>query len=162
MNERTQQLIEIPIKLLLIGLCAFLYSYGGFEGTSLGWRRVGAPLVFTAGLYYIHRSPLVIVSGLLTFASMTLGYGAHQFWEKIAKRAVFGGLTGLSANSYGLFTAWQSEEKKKWISPVFGIILALTTTIVFGVFNPISARLEEALIGFVIFGPALLTAEKEE
>ena len=60
-----------------VPVCAFLWAWGGAEGTSKGWRRVGVPLVVAGLLALTTKSPWVLVSALPAWAVLSAGGICH-------------------------------------------------------------------------------------
>jgi hypothetical protein len=109
--------------LITAPIVMFLWRFGGYQGTSLGWRRVGVPTVICLTAAIINNAWVPLLSWPLMFGALTIGYGLpgqHDngsplarflcrildlqpecFEEErnaadIATRCVFGGAIGLS------------------------------------------------------------------
>lgn len=62
-------------------VCGFLGAYGGTEGTSLAWRRIGIPAYLSAiGCYLVGIKALIF---LLMIGIFSLGYGEDSWLRKI-------------------------------------------------------------------------------
>ena len=143
MNENTLQWIQ-GIKLLILGIFAMLYGFGGVSGK---WkRRFIAPIVYIAGIsgvslwtgsfsfWYLACVPLY-------FGSLSLGYGASTTAEKIKKRAIAGAAAGCSAIPIFIVNGAYT------LLPLH-ILICMAVSIVAGTWNQTSsARAEETLIG---------------
>lgn len=143
MTENTLQWIQ-GIKLLILGIFAMLYGFGGVSGK---WkRRFVGPIVYIAGIsgvslwtgsfnyWYLLCAPLL-------FGSLSLGYGASTTAEKIKKRAIAGAAAGCSTIPIFIVNGAYT------LLPLH-IIICMAVSIVAGVWNQTSsARAEETLIG---------------
>ena len=151
-EERKNQ-TEMVFKLIVISICAYLYSHGGMEQKWL--RRFLAPGVCGVSLLYFTKDwKALIVTPLLIWSSC-LGYGASDMWLKVLKRSYVGLAFGFSASSYNII-------RREWLIVGFIAIVITSAYIVFGVFNPLSARGEETLLGFLIYGFCIICAERKK
>ena len=95
------------IKILLGVTCGFLGAWGGAEGTSKNFRRVGIPVIISLALWNLW--------GLLLWIPLSMGYGIpcfndkgsligrffykltneSQFWASVFTRMVIGLLCGI-------------------------------------------------------------------
>ena len=138
--------IKVFIKLLWVCGFALLYGLGGVEYKWL--RRFIAPLWLGGGMYLFSRDWRVFLQMPLLMFSLSLGYGAANFWLKVWKRLLFGFANGFT-NITHLFD--QNFNKKRfWTLFVLAITITPVVYIVLGVINPVSARAEELLLGFFI------------
>ena len=152
-----------------IFLSAFLWAWGGAEGTSKNWRRIGVPSILTLGALVLGVHNLLILGAFwgCLFGSLTLGYGESSplakfyswvlslfttniKWQTVSFliRSTVGILYGAScsilmiAKGWGYFACWL------WIP----ILIALINEIVW-------ACIVEEPKGIVVFGK-LLTWEE--
>jgi len=65
--------------ILTIPLVALLWAWGGADGTSKNWRRLGAPIVLCLLLAIAKLSWLPLISILPCFGILTIGYGIPSF-----------------------------------------------------------------------------------
>jgi len=143
MTEQTLQVISC-MKILLVGIFASLYAYGGMSGK---WkRRIVGSSVYTVGLclfslwqgsfsfWYILVLPLL-------FGGLSLGYGSDSTLWKIIKRSRYGLLCGIA--TLPIFVVQQA-----WTLLFLHILICVSTSVICGVWNQTSsARAEETLIG---------------
>lgn len=151
-NEQKEQ-IYVIIKCLVVVLCAGLYAFGGMEATWI--RRYLMPVVFTAFCLAWNKSSKHIFILPLLILTLCLGYGADVLWLKILKRSIYG---LANAVSFGMFMLL----KQQWITYVYHIFLVVSACVVFGVWNPLTARAEETLLGLCIVLLPLMYLPKEE
>ncbi len=150
MSEVTLQWISI-LKILLVGVFAGLYGFGGVRGK---WkRRIIAPIVYTLGIVgfslwtgSFHWSYLLCA--VLLYGALTLPYGASIVVEKIKKRSLYG-LACVTA-SLPVFIV-----NRAWTLLGLHILICVSTSVIAGVWNETSsARAEETMIGAsIIFVP---------
>lgn len=160
--EKKEQLIEIPVKLIIISVCAFLYSYAGMNGTPLQLRRFLAPAICVSTMFYFIRDWRVFLQLPFMFASLSIGYGGDETLVKILKRALYGFSNGVSFSMYNIYSAIKESDNKKYLIASFYTLLLISSYIVFGVWNPLgSARIEETLLGYFVFGIPILTARRK-
>ena len=134
------------IKLLWVCGFALLYALGGIEYKFL--RRFIAPLWLTSGMFLFSRDWRVFLQAPLLMFSLSLGYGASEFWIKMGRRLIFGLANGFT-NITHLFD--ESFDKKRfWTLFILSITILPILVAIFGVINPVNARAEELLIGFFI------------
>ena len=152
-NEKKIQWL-ILIKLLAIITCAMLYAWGGIEGKWL--RRFVAPGIAGLTILGFSRDWRTLIKIPLLMASSSLGYGANELWMKVAKRGIVGLAMGISVGAYEAFM------KKKWIYLGATIPICMIAYIILGVFNPFIARIEETMLGLIIYSLVILPANKEE
>jgi len=153
MTEKKLQ-IQIYIKLFIGCICAGLYAWGGMENRLL-LRRILAPAIATVSCFAFSKNWRYLISFPLLWLSSSIGYGADSLWLKIFKRAYVSLAFGLSVNVVNIWN-------KVWAMVVFHTIILSSGFVALGVFNPLSARAEETLIGCLIYIPLLLSSKKEE
>lgn len=146
MNEITLQWVQL-IKLLIIAVCATMYGFGGV--VNKGIRRIGAPIVLTAGIVGISLwttgefTWLYLLYAPSLFGAYSTGYGGTSDTKvKILKRSRYGALTGIAA-------VWIAIPNATWLLLCLHIFLCVLVSVILGVWNPTkSARAEETAIGF--------------
>jgi len=153
-KEKKEQL-QMLIRLGVLVACVWLYSAGGCEGMGGKWlRRYLAPIIFSGYMYYVTRHWLSILQGVYLSIASSMGYGADTLFWKIFKRGYCGAFFGFAGTL------------NKWRKPlVFGYqnILVISGFICFGVFNPFgSARIEETVLGLLIYGLPILSVKKDD
>jgi len=143
MNENTLQWIQ-GIKLLILGIFAMLYGFGGVSGK---WkRRFIAPIVYIAGISGVSLwtgsfSFWYLLCAPLYFMALSIGYGASTTAEKIKKRAIAGAAAGCAAIPIFIVNGAYT------LLPLH-ILICMAVSIVAGTWNQTSsARAEETLIG---------------
>ncbi len=148
MDEKKRQLRIILIKLPALLICAGLYAWGGMEHKWL--RRFLAPFVCFASMFSITKDWRTLGQMFLLMLTQTLGYGAHSLWMKIFKRGLYGGLNGISSSFFNFV-------KGKDLLVFIQIGLLITMYVLFGVWNPVSARAEETILGLFLYAIPILT-----
>jgi hypothetical protein len=145
MSELTLQWIMV-LKLLTLVLYASLYAFGGMRGK---WkRRWIAPFVLTVGIcllslwsgtfswWFVGYFPLLAIS-------LSLGYGASEFWLKMFKRSYVGLALACAALPIAIGTG-------AWGLLALHALFCVATSVALGVFNiTSSARAEETTIAMV-------------
>lgn len=81
-------------KLLWVCIFALLYGLGGIEFKFI--RRFIAPVWLGGGMYLFSKDWRTLLQVPLLMGSLSLGYGAELFWIKVAKRAIYGFINGLT------------------------------------------------------------------
>ena len=143
MSETTLQWLIIP-KVVLIGIFAFLYSYGGM--VHKGFRRYLAPLCLLAGIIFCGAFAgtfkwASLLSVPLLIGALHLGYGGESLWVKIFKRFY----CGLAVAVAFLPLAFSSGL---WGLYFLHIAVCVSFSVILGAFNIArNAREEESLIG---------------
>ena len=135
--------LRLSIAVIAIAVCARLYSWGGVE---MKWlRRFVMPAVFFATAFGLTRNWRVFITAPLSVLGLCLGYGAEAVWLKVLKRVYCGLLisSGLCLN-------------------LAYVVTATAISIVLGVLNPFSARVEEMILGLVYSSSLLLYVKKKE
>lgn len=150
MERRLQ--VKLLSGLTAVAVCAGLYAWGGMEFKFL--RRFVAPSLAAGFLALINKEPLQLIKAPLLGISSSLGYGADATWLKVIKRAYVGLAFGLGASITDMI-------RKRWVVATFSTVLIMSAFIIYGVLNPISARGEETLLGFLIYGMAIIPSIKE-
>jgi len=145
-NERKLQ-IRVFVKLLCVCVFALLYAWSGME---MKWlRRFVAPAWLGLCMFYFSGWDWrVFIQVPFLILGLHLGYGAETVGAKLARRA----LVGLTLAGSNLSHALDKDFSKRRFWGVFGLAL-LTIPVVhiyLGVINPISARAEETIIGFMV------------
>ena len=154
MNKEKKIQIQVIIKGLILILCSSLYAWSGIE---MKWlRRYLAPAIASGTIYYYIRDWRVILQMGMWFGTLSMGYGANLFWEKVAKRALYGSLNGIVGSGMQII-------RKEWKIVCFHLSLITSAYILFGVFNPFEhARTEEFFLGLIVFLPILYNEEKDK
>lgn len=131
--------IETLIKVLIIGVCAGLYAWGGME---MKWlRRFLMPSVAVGCMLVYTRDWRCLIQLPFWMGALSLGYGADDTGLKILRR----GLAGVSS---GIASSGKLIIDRSWLLVGFQIGLLVLAYIVFGVWNPFpSARAEETILG---------------
>ena len=157
MSEKKYQ-IKIYLGLIVIIICAGLYSWGGIE---MKWlRRFLAPSIAGGFLAIINRDLLQLIKAPLLGISSSLGYGADVLWLKVIKRSYVGLAFALSATSTDIIKSIR-EDSKKWLVVGYSTFAIISAFIIFGVWNPVHARVEESFLGLIIYTMAILPSIKE-
>ena len=145
MDEVTLQWIQV-LKLLTLVCFATLYGFGGMSGK---WkRRSVAPFVLTVGLcllslwsgtfswWFVGFFPLLTLS-------LSMGYGASEFWTKVFKRSYVGLALATAALPVAIGTG-------SWGLLALHTGLCISVSVSLGVWNiTSSARAEETTIAVV-------------
>ena len=148
MNETTLQYIQF-FKIIWLAGFALLYGLGGINRKWL--RRYLGSFYLTLGiigfsLWTKSFSFWYLVYWPLLFGSLTLGYGADDFWEKVSRRALYGLAIGFAAFPL----AWVTNQ---WTLYLGHIVLCIGGSIFLGVYNPykgeVGARKEETTIATI-------------
>lgn len=79
---------------------------------------------------------------------------------KVIARCLVGLLFGCGASITDAIKAIR-EDKKRWIVVAFSFIFIVSAYILFGVWNPVPARVEETLLGAVVYLMAILPSIEE-
>jgi len=138
MNPEYKIQIREFLKILCVVVFALLYALGGVEFKLL--RRFIAPLWLSACMFAFSSDWRVFIQAPLLMISLSLGYGADNFFIKLLRRGVFGMANGMAAAIH-----------RNWKLLIMHVALCIFVCIAFGVFNPFgSARAEELCIGFII------------
>lgn len=148
MNKQEYKLqLRTFLKLLWVCVFALLYALGGIQFKWL--RRFVAPAVLTSGMFIFSHDWRVFLQAPLLMLSLSLPYGAENFWLKIGKRFIHGFANGSTAIAH-LFNK-DLHKKDFWVLFNLNLILCVIICVGLGVFNPMgSARAEELAIGFII------------
>lgn len=157
MNNEYKFQIRAFLKLLCVCGFALLYGLGGVEHKEL--RRYVAPLFITSCMWLFSRNWRVFIQAPLLMLTLSLGYGAEVFWVKIVKRLFYG-----TANALTIYGQWWSCKNKqtKIVMVSLNLIIVPLVIVVLGVFNPINARSEELVIGFIIGLLSMYTPDDKE
>lgn len=146
MNSEYKIQLKSLYKLLWVVVFAFLYALGGIQ---FKWiRRFIAPVWLGGGMYLFSRDWRTLIQVPFMMVSLSLGYGADTLWEKVGRRLLFGFANGFT-NITHLFDKG-FEKKRFWT--LFGLAILINPIIiaVLGSVNPLIARAEELIIGFLI------------
>jgi hypothetical protein len=138
--------IKEVIKLLWVVGFAILYALGGIEHKWL--RRFIGPVWLTSGMFIFSRDWRVFLQAPLLMFGLSLGYGAEAVWLKVIKRFIYGLVNGASSITH-LFNK-EFNKVRFWVMFSLHVFLCSAVVIILGVFNPVSARAEELIIGFTI------------
>ncbi len=156
MSEKKYQ-IKVSISLLVVALCATLYAWGGME---MKWlRRFLAPSICAGYLAIICRDPMQLIKAPLLGLASSIGYGADETWLKVIKRAYVGLAFGLGATCTDIIKSFR--EKRTWIVVGYSITAIISAYILFGVWNPVHARVEESFLGLIVYSMAIVPSIKE-
>lgn len=150
MEESTLQIISILKLLTAVGVAA-LYAYGGMSGK---WKRrfIAPVLLFLAvagfSLWQGSFKWWVLLSVLPYFGSLSIGYGESSSLNKLLKSKYltrFVVAMAFVVSALPLVITYQS-----WV--LFGLhtVFLTSTIVIMGSFNPVSARAEETIIGFIV------------
>jgi len=154
MKEKKLQL-KVYGRLLIACIFAGLYAWGGLEKKWL--RRFIAPLIVQIYIAIEIKSWKYLVQLPVQFLSLSIGYGGNELMVKLLRRLSFA-----LANSISFLPHYCCWKDKKWIASVFYIIILISAYIVLGVFNPLPARVEETILGFLIAFIPLMNIEFKE
>lgn len=143
MSELTLQIIS-GLKILLVAVFAFFYSWGGLSGK---WkRRFIAPAVYTAGICGLSVwqgtfNYWYILCAFLLMGALSIGYGGDDLKTKIVKRSRYGLACSVGALPLFILSA-------AWTLLGLHVLTCVLFSVVCGVWNQTSsARAEETLIG---------------
>jgi len=157
MSEKKYQ-IKIAGSLLVVVVCATLYAWGGMEYKFL--RRFIAPSLAAIYLSLLNRDILQLLKAPLLGLASSLGYGADATWLKIMKRLYVGLAFGLGASITDVIKAIR-DDSKKWLVVGYTLVVIVSSYVLFGVLNPVHARVEETLLGSLVYLMAILPSIKE-
>jgi hypothetical protein len=150
-SEKKYQL-KVSLSLLVVALCATAYAWGGIE---MKWlRRFLAPCLAAGFLAVINKDPWQLVKAPLLGMASSLGYGADMLWTKIFKRAYVG-------LAFSLGASFTSIRDKKWLVVIYTSFVVTSAYILLGVWNPLHARVEETLLGVIVYTWAIVPSIKE-
>ena len=121
------------------------YRFGGWKKKA--WRRYAGGISFPASLIgiglYVGSFSWWNLVGLVAYpAWLHLGYGANKKSTKCLRRALYGFVAGCCAAPFCL-------PGGLWGILALQTVIAITTSIYYGVKNPISATGEEGTLGGV-------------
>lgn len=138
MNSEYKTQIREILKILCVVIFASLYAFGGVEFKIL--RRFIAPIWLSVSIFAFSGDWKAFIQAPLLMITLSLGYGAENFFVKLVKRGLFGLANGITSIVY-----------RQWKLFIVHIILCILLSVAFGVINPFgSARAEELAIGFII------------
>ena len=144
----------VLLKVICAVIFAFLYALGGMFGTYI--RRYLAPVWLGTCLFFFSGcSSMSFITAILVSSGLHLGYGASNIWIKYLKRLLYG-------FTNGTFSASQMFYQRQWLVGVFQVVMFTGICIVFGVYNPVSARAEEMFMGLMLGLLPLLAVKKQE
>lgn len=142
-----RELIDSFIKIIIVVVFSALYCLGGTDlgGEGFKWiRRFIAPAILIGASFAYTKDWRTLISLPLMFGSLSMGYGATDFWGKVLRRGLFGLANGISSSAHFLFD-------KRWLVTSIQTALCVLGITLLGVFNPMgSARAEEMTIGALI------------
>jgi hypothetical protein len=159
--------IKALFKLLWVVGFAFLYALGGIEHKEI--RRFIAPIWLTSGMYLFSRDWRVFLQAPLLMATLSMGYGAEAFWVKVGRRLLFAFANAITAivhiriDFHG--AGWNEVTLDRNFKILFNLnlILCAVVIITLGVLNPLQARAEELIIGFIIgLIPMFMPKDKDQ
>lgn len=148
MKIEQKQLLGFLGKCAILIIFAALYAIGGsgdFWGGQKWIRRFLAPAILCLYGVIVSRGDWRSYAFYpLMAGALTLPYGADAFWMKFLLRGVDGIAYGVAFNLYNYFNY-------RFIVAIYGCILTVAASIVFGVFNPWpNPIIEQGLIGICI------------
>lgn len=146
MNTEYKTQFKVLGKFLWVVVFAFLYALGGIN---FKWiRRFIAPVWLGGGMYLFSRDWRTLLQAPLMMFSLSMGYGAETFWAKIGRRLLFGFANGFTNITHLLDKGF--NKKRFWT--LFGLSIVINPVViaVLGAINPVVARAEEMIIGFMI------------
>lgn len=146
MNSEYKVQLRVLYKFLWVVVFALLYALGGIN---FKWiRRFIAPVWLGGGMYLFSRDWRVFIQVPFQMFTLSLGYGADTLWSKIGKRLIFGFANGFT-NITHLFDKG-FDKRRFWTLFGLAIIVNPVVIAVLGAINPVVARAEEMIIGFMI------------
>lgn len=138
MNAEYKIQIREILKIICVIIFAVLYALGGIEFKVL--RRFIAPIWLSISIFSFSGDWKAFIQAPLLMITLSLGYGAENFFVKLAKRGLYGLANGITSVIY-----------RRWKLFIIHVLLCISLSVAFGVFNPFgSARAEELAIGFII------------
>lgn len=161
-NSEKRQLFRAVLRLMVAVGFSVLYSIGGTDGMGGKWiRRFVAPVWLGIGQVIITKGDWrALFQSIALMFTLSLGYGADTFLYKVGRRLFFGFANGLT-NITHLFDG-NFNKKRFWTLFTIGIVMNPILIAALGVINPISARAEELIIGFLIGLWAIFIVEEKE
>lgn len=155
MKEEHKKFWKVASKLLIIVIFALLYSAGGTADMGGKWlRRFVAPFILCMAMWGYSRDWKALIQMPFMIIGLSFGYGATNLWGKILRRTIYG-----IAN--GSFCSVYNAIRKRWLLVWTQVGLVISMCIIFGVWNPISARAEETFLGVMIALIPILGAERK-
>ena len=151
LSEKKYQ-IKVCLGLIVVALCATAYSFGGMSDKWL--RRFIAPCIAAGFLAIINKEPLQLLKAPLLGIASSLGYGANEIVFKIVKRAYVGLAFGIGASITDII-------KRKWVVVGYTTAVIVSAFVVYGVLNPVHARVEETLLSALIYTMAIIPSIKK-
>ena len=152
MNREQKLQIKVVLGMAVVVFCATAYAWGGME---MKWlRRFLAPCIASGFLALCNKDPMQLIKAPLLGLASSIGYGADVAWLKIIKRAYVGLAFGLGASLTDII-------RKKWVVVAYTMVSIVSVFIVYGVLNPVPARVEESLLGLIIYTMAILPSIKD-
>ena len=135
-------MINLLISIVIGVICGLLGAYGGAEGTSKNWRRLGIPILLTILALIVLRNHWVLTMGLLGIVlslgyaippgnSSDLGYFFYNtfkedlFLTDISTRMAIGSLIGLTLLSIPII-------KGNWLLYIFACFIICMVNGLFG------------------------------
>lgn len=157
MTERKLQ-IETIFKMVLVIICASLYAWGGIE---MKWlRRFLAPSICAVGCLILSKDWRVLIKAPLLGLASSIGYGADETIWKVIKRGYVALAFIVAINYDQVWTIIRDNEKKLWFWVGFSSLTILSAYIILGVWNPLPARLEESILGLVVYTMAIMPIQR--
>ena len=151
--------IRALFKLFWVVGFALLYAWGGIDNKVL--RRFIAPAWLGIGMWAFSGDWRVWLQIPLLIAGLHLGYGADTLWHKIARRMVYGLAVAVTPVSHLLDK--NINRRSACIMLMLNLLICVTVIVILGVLNPVPARYEETIIGFVIgFLSMFIPNDKEQ
>lgn len=109
--------IILKLWIIIVALaCGFLWAFGGAEGTSKGWRRVGVPLVLCifCAIASMKWYPLLSIGPLIGVLSM--GYGIPDGTDEGS---------WLGRLIYTTIGHFNDEESTNIVRAIIGVLIAI-------------------------------------
>lgn len=159
MKTEQWQLIEILEVVLVCVVFSSLWAIAGsadFWGGQKWLRRFLAPSTFTLWAFFRSgRDWRYFIQMPLMMGSLTLPYGADTLGMKWLLRSICG-------LAYGVSFSLTNMLNKRFLVSGFQVFLAISISIVAGVYNPFAnAMREQFIIGFMsILIPAMTAIKK--
>ena len=159
LSEKKYQ-IKVCLGLVVVAICSSLYAWGGMEMKFL--RRFIAPCIAAGFLAIINKEPLQLIKAPLLGIASSLGYGAgdNEVLLKIAKRAYVGLAFGIGASITDIIKSIRKSSKHLF-TVGYTFLAIVSAFIIYGVWNPVHARVEETILGAIIYLMAILPSIKE-
>lgn len=158
MKEEIKQFLFYILAVAVLIIFSSLYAIGGsgdFWGGQLWIRRWLAPFIVCVYGAIVTRGDWKSYAFYpLICGSLCLPYGADTLLVKIILRGIFGLSVGLAFNLYNFLNDRSAIG-------IFGVLLAISGSIVLGVFNPMpNAIVEQGFIAILLSATYILSVRK--